>query len=125
MHIKTTLLGCCMASLMFVGCSKTNPMLEQHPEYIGQWKSSHSSLVIEKTGQVDYRQNVTQEQKTPDRDLKYAAKSDLKASISDFNAQQFQIGQGEFSQVFKIDRAPYQMNQKWHMQLNGDVYTKQ
>lgn len=125
MRTKASLFMSCSLALFLVGCGKTNPMLEQHPDFIGKWQSHHDTLVIEKNGQVEYRHKETEEKQTAHSDVEMSSKSDLKASITQFDQKQFQIGQGEFGQVFRIDRAPYQQNQHWQMQLNGQVYTKQ
>lgn len=110
--------------LMLAACGKTNPMLEQHPEYIGHWQSSNDTLQIEKNGQVTYKHHEQQDKKTPDSEVSLSERADIKASISQFNDDSFEIGQGELGKGFKIDHMPYKENGQWKMQLNGQVYTR-
>lgn len=111
-------------ALMLTACGKTNPMLEQHPDYIGNWQSSTDTLKIEKNGQVTYKHNEHQDQKTPESEVSLTEHSDIKAAITQFDDNSFEIGQGELGKSFKVDHVPYKENGQWKMQVNGQVYTK-
>lgn len=110
--------------LVLTACGKTNPMLEQHPDYIGNWQSNTDSLKIEKNGQVTYKHNEHQDQKTTDREVSLTEHSDIKASITQFDEHSFEIGQGDLGKSFTVEHAPYQENGQWKMQVNGQIYTK-
>ncbi|WP_130803977.1 hypothetical protein [Acinetobacter ihumii] len=112
-------------TLVLAACGKTNPMLEQYPDYIGQWQSQHDSLKIEKNGQVTYKHHAHQDQKTPESEVSLTEQADMKASITQFDENSFAIGQGDLGKNFKVDHTPYQENEQWKMQVNGQVYTKQ
>lgn len=110
--------------LVLSACGKTNPMLEQHPDYIGNWQSNTDTLKIEKNGQVTYKHNAYQDQKTTNSEVSLTEHSDIKASITQFDDHSFEIGQGELGKSFKVDHAPYKENGQWKMQINGQMYLK-
>lgn len=113
-----------MYTSILASCTKTSPLLENHLEFVGQWKNENSALKIDKNGQVKYVEHLEIIDQTASQNIKSSATSDIKAPITQFNQQQFQIGQGTLSRQFKIDRAPFKQNGKWRIIINGQLYTK-
>lgn len=121
-YLSILWISLCVLSMS--SCTKTSPLLESHLEYIGQWKNDTSSLKIDKSGQVKYVEHLEAEENLESQKIKTTAVSDIKAPITQFNQQHFQIGQGTLSKQFKIDRAPFKQNGKWRVIINGQLYTK-
>lgn len=113
-----------LCALALTACAKTSPLLEDKKDYIGEWKNDTSSLEIKKNGDAKYIQHLKNEDKTASSDIKTSSVSDIKAPITQFDTQHFQIGQGGLSKEFQITKAPYQQDGKWQIVLNGEVYTR-
>ena len=113
-----------LCTVLLAGCSKTSPLLEKNKDYIGEWKSENSTLTIKKNGEAKYEQHHKTENKTSTSDIKTSSASNIKAPISQLDGQHLQIGQGDLSQDFKITKAPFQQEGKWHVILNNENYTK-
>lgn len=112
-------------AILLTGCGKTNPMLQQYPQYVGEWQSTHDQLKIEKNGQVTYKYNNHENQSNADSQVSLTEHADIKAAITQYDAQHFEIGEGDLGKEFTVNRAPYEENGHWKMQVNGQVYTKQ
>lgn len=113
-----------LCTLALFGCSKTSPLLEKQQDFIGQWKNDSSTLEIEKDGDAKFSEHLKAENKSASQDIKTSSVSDIKAPITQFDTQHFVIGDGTMSKEFKIDRAPFKQDGKWHVILNGQLYTK-
>lgn len=124
MKLKLTVSSVLISIVLLSGCSKTNPLLENKQDYIGQWKNENNTLTIKKNGEAKYEHHVKTENKTATNDVKTATASNISAPITQFDAQHLQIGQGNLSQDFKITQAPFKQDGKWHLVLNGETYTK-
>ena len=122
--MKKTIILATLCGIALLGCSKTSPLLENHKEFIGEWGNDNSTLVIKKDGEVQYKQHIKTEDKTASSTIKTSAMSDIKAPITEFDAQHFQVGQGSLSQNFSITQAPQQKDGKWQMVLNNQVYQR-
>lgn len=113
-----------LCTLALFGCGKTSPLLEKQQDFIGEWKNDHSTLNIEKDGNAKFSEQLRTEDKSAEQEIKTSSISDIKAPITQFDAQHFTIGDGTLSKQFKIDRAPFKQDGKWHVILNGQLYTK-
>lgn len=113
-----------MLCFTLIGCAKTNPLLEHHQDFVGEWKTESSTLQIEKNGDAKFVQQHKSEIKTAESDTKSSSISDIKAPLSALNNQHIAIGQGHFGKEFKVDKAPFKQDGKWQMILDGQTYTR-
>ncbi|WP_374572105.1 hypothetical protein [Acinetobacter sp.] len=116
-----------LCALLISACTQTDPLLENHPSYIGAWKSEQSELIIKASGEVLYSHKEYAAHHRAREASSSSASVFVKANISSFDGQSFSIGQGqgELSKRFVVNRAPYREKGQWKMTLNGEHFIRQ
>lgn len=114
-----------LCALLISACTQTDPLLENHPSYIGAWKNEQSELIIKASGEVLYSHKESAAHHRAREAGSSSASVFVKANISSFDGQNFSIGQGELSKRFVINRAPYREKGQWKMTLNGEHFIRQ
>ncbi|WP_111858955.1 hypothetical protein [Acinetobacter sp. CFCC 10889] len=123
--MKTTIYWVMLSScIVLTACSKNSPLLENNKDYIGEWKNESSTLNIAQDGKVKFAEHIKSERKNASSDMKSSTISNINAPLTEFNTQYFQIGQGDLSKQFKINKAPFQQDGQWRVVLNGEVYMR-
>lgn len=79
---------------------------------------------IQKNGEIKFAQHLHSEQKNASGNMKSSTISNIKAPLTQLDQQHLQIGEGDLSKVFKINKAPYQQNNEWRLILDGEIYIR-
>lgn len=110
MRLLKTLL-CTAAVTLLAACGQ--PVPADKAAYVGEWKGPSVSLVIEQSGRVDYKNTASGMSKSID------------APIKAFNGNDFEVGVGPMSTVFKVSAPPHEVDGKWKMTVDGVELTRE
>lgn len=124
MNIRPFLLAP-ICAVVISACTQNSPLLKDHENFVGTWKTDHSELVIKPSGEVRYQHKEHTEKRLAEETFSGISSASVQAKISHFDSQSFRIGEGNLNKEFKIDQAPHLTQGKWQMILNGERYTRQ
>jgi len=81
-------------------------------DYVGDWRSEHTSLLITREGRVEYRHE------------RENTKTSLEAPLQRFEGDDFYVGVGKLARQFKVDKRPYQVGADWAIVVDGEMLRK-
>lgn len=98
--------------LLLSACSK--PLPAERQGYVGHWRNDEGNinLVIHQTGEVNY------ERKTGSTSVT------VNAPLKEFQGDDFVVGIGFVTTVFKVSEPPSEKEGKWQMVVDGVRLTK-
>lgn len=107
--MKTKSLIIPLLFIILTGCSLMGtPLDENKKDFIGIWQTGPTRLVIYEKGRLDYKEPG------------YS----MEAPIQEFTDEYIKTGIWFIDKTFTIDRAPYQENGEWKMQIDGKTFTR-
>lgn len=119
---RTIILLSC--SIPLIACAQTNSILKGQENFIGHWKAPNSEITVDRNGTFKYTSTYQTENKTANTFEQSSSQSNISAPISQINNQKIQVGTGDFSTTFNVNKPPYQQNGAWHMTINSENYSK-
>lgn len=75
--------------------------------YVGEWRAEGMSLLITRDGSVVYHR------------LRKGAKTSMDAPLKGFQGDDFEVGVGPMSTVFKVSAPPHEVEGRWLMTVDG------
>lgn len=107
---KKQLLLLTFLALFLSACGK--PVPPDKTAYIGKWQSKTMYLVITKEGDISYKR------------VKGKQTTTINAPLKGFNGNDFEVGIGPLSTMFKVNKPPYQDGDQWKIIVDEVVLTK-
>ena len=95
---------------LLAACAK--PLPQDHADYAGMWRDANVTLLLTPDGRVEYEKKVD------------GATTSIKAPIKGFSGNDFEVGLGPFSTVFKVTKPPYRDGSEWKMEVDGHTLTR-
>ena len=96
--------------LLLTACE--NPLPEDKLHYSGVWQGENTYLQIQPNGRISYKQVSKGVTKT------------INAPIQEFNGNDFIVGLFFFNTTFVVSEPPTQVQNEWHMTVDGIKLTK-
>ena len=96
--------------VLLAGCSESLPV--EREEYAGLWRNQYIVLYIGMDGSVQYKKQVGN------------ATTSINAPIKTFMGDDFEVGVGPFSTVFKVSKPPYRDGKTWKMVVDEQELTR-
>ena len=102
-HVKILMIA--VLAFLLAACGK--PVPQEKAAYVGEWQSSNMYLNITADGSVNYKRKDGN------------ASTEINAPIKDFHGNDFEVGVGPMSTMFKVSKVPYQDGGQWKMVVDG------
>ena len=105
---KTPLL--LVLAMLLVSCGV--PVPADKLDYVGEWTAEGMSLLITRDGSIVYHR------------LRKGARTSMDAPLKGFHGNDFEVGVGPMSTIFKVDDPPHQVEGHWRMTVDGVELTR-
>ena len=92
---------------VFTICSCSKPIPEGKLSYAGEWQSKEMYLLILPDGTVSYQR------------LQNGGRTSIDAPLKEFVGEDFIVGAAFLTTTFDVTQAPYQVDGKWVMVVDG------
>lgn len=99
-----------MLAILLAACRVEVP--SEKSAYVGEWKAEAMSLLITRDGSIHYQR----QQK--------GASTSINAPLKAFSGDDFEVGIGPMTTLFKVSSPPHQRDGKWKMTVDGIELTR-
>lgn len=99
-----------LAAWLLVACGVAVPA--ERMAYVGEWRGEGMALLITRDGSVAYNR------------LRKGAKTSINAPLKGFHGDDFEVGVGPMTTMFKVSAPPHEVDGRWRMTVDGVELTR-
>lgn len=99
-----------LLALLLAACGIAVP--PEKAAYVGQWNAEGMSLLISRDGRVKYNRQ------------RKGAKTSVDAPLKAFRGDDFEVGVGPMTTLFKVTSPPHEVEGRWMMTVDGVELTR-